>query len=441
MATDAEWLSFGHDDQLTKAVESARIRASTVATLHQLWRLQLRGVVVSSPLFARGVVYATSEAGDVVAALAGSGTILWQRTLHVMSFPGCGSWGISSTPALDLSRGLLYVVGAGGKLHALSISTGREAPGFPVVVTSIPDEEYVWGGLRILGNRLLVPVGSYCDAPDANNALATGRLLSVNLDDPSDVRTFQTVEGPGHLGSIWGYSGTSIEPDGSAIYTGVGNSAAVDPSCGCVLDNLGYGDHVVKLRPDLTVVDSNDPGVPNNGADDDFGAAPLLIQPAGCPPLAIAANKDGYLYAWNRQDIAAGPVASLGIGDPGGSPFLDSPAWSESRRMLYVAGTRAPANWSVPRLGEGVTAIHIDDACHFDIAWTAPTGGGPQSPPIVVNDVVFASGGDSDVVGLDAATGRELWRAKTSGPTFAPPIEAAGTLFAPDGNALVAWSP
>jgi hypothetical protein len=78
----------------------------------------------------------------------------------------------------------------------------------------------------------------------------------------------------------------SAEPDGSAVYTAVGNSHVLDPACGCVVDDAGFGDSVVRLTPDLAPVSSSRPADVPAVDDDAFGAARLLFQPPGCPPLA-----------------------------------------------------------------------------------------------------------------------------------------------------------
>ena len=53
---------------------------------------------------------------------------------------------------------------------------------------------------------------------------------------------------------------------------------------------------------------------------------------------------------------------------------------------------------------------------------------------------MFASGGNTDVVALNAQTGKRLWRGQTNGDTLASPSEAAGLLFTPDGTSVDAWS-
>jgi hypothetical protein len=92
----------------------------------------------------------------------------------------------------------------------------------------------------------------------------------------------------GNLGGIWGWGGVSAEEDGSVFYTAIGNSRVHSDDCGCFVDDAAFGNRVVALTPDLSVVDSDKPmEVPGTG-DNDFGAAPLLFQPKGCPPFAAA---------------------------------------------------------------------------------------------------------------------------------------------------------
>src|SRR5205814_2076852 len=164
--------------------------------------------------------------------------------------------------------------------------------GWPVRVTDRPDVEYVWGGLRLAGGRLYVPVASYCDAPDEQNRLAEGRVVALDATTGAQSAVFDPVPGGDNMGGVWGWGGVSVEPDGSALYTAIGNAAVLDPGCNCVVDDAGFGDSVVRLTTDLTPVASDRPEDVPRVDDYDFGAAPTLFQPAGCPPLAAANDKD-----------------------------------------------------------------------------------------------------------------------------------------------------
>ena len=443
---DGPWTAYGHDAQLSNAVVSPTLRASTVPDLAEEWRTQLDGRVIASPLYAEpaidgnrtGIVYAATWGGSLYALAADDGRVLWQRATGTTDTCGI-TFGVSSTGAIDRARSLLYAIGADGQLHALDLATGEEASGFPLDLIPSPSTQHVWGGLRIVGDTLYVPFASYCDTIEDGDRLADGGIVSVDLADPAKRVFFDPVPGEGNGGGIWGYGGVSAERDGSFLYTAVGNSHVFDPACDCDVDNAPYGDHVVKLTPDLGVVDANyPPGVEAQG-DQDFGSAPVLFQPHDCPPLAAANNKNGAVYIWNRNDLAAGPIASFGVGDAQ-APFVGQPSWSSRLQTLFATEARVPAAGA--RQGDGVVAIKSTYlGCHFEEIWRTSIGEGNQAPPLLVGDVVFAGGGREGIYALDGRTGRILWSAPTDGArTFSPLIEARRTLFAPVGSGIRAYS-
>jgi outer membrane protein assembly factor BamB len=248
-----------------------------VPRLAPVWTKELDGRIYASPLAftvgGRRLLFVSTEAGSVYALIAGDGSIVWQHNVGTVKTEACGTWGITATGAISRSGRVLYVIGATGLLHALSLESGDDAAGYPRQLITHPDYEYVWGGLRIAAGRLYVPVASYCD----------------------------------------------VDPDTGAVYTAVGNSHVWSDECACYVDGAGCCNHVVALTPDLTaVLDAQSPGIESTG-DYDFGAAPMLFQPNGCPPLAAANNKNGTLYIWDRTRLSSGPIAAIPVGDGGSS--------------------------------------------------------------------------------------------------------------------------
>jgi hypothetical protein len=191
---------------------------------------------------------------------------------------------------------------------------------------------------------------------------------------------------------------------------------------------------MVKLTPELAVADSNYPPGLDPEGDQDFGSAPVLFQPHGCPPLAAANAKNGLLYVWNRDNLAAGPMAVFGIGDAQ-APFVGQPSWSVRLQMLFDSEAASGGR-------NGVAAIAFSyTGCGFGELWRTPIGAGNQAPPLVVDDVVFSGGGSEGLYALDGRSGRVIWSDSTAGaPTLAPLIEARGILFAPTGAELRAYS-
>lgn len=439
------WPAYGRDHQLTNDDAGSSITTATAPGMKLAWSDTLDGAIIASPLSARvliGVsvrqlVFAATEAGSVYGISADTGAVVWQRTFPTSAAGACGTFGTSSTGAIDPRRGLLYVAAADGTIHALSLATGAEAAPWPLRLLDRPDVEYVWGGLQLVSGRLYVPVASYCDAPDARGVAAEGRIDAIDPDNAQVVASWDPVAGFGNLGGVWGWGGVSTAADETTLYTAVGNSYVHSDACDCFVDDAGYGDKLVALTPDLTqVLASNKPvDVPTQG-DEDFGAAPLVFQPRGCPPLLAAKNKAGVAYIWNRERIGDGPIASLGLGD-GTSPFVGAPSYDAALQTLVVTQVVVAGNGT----GYGLAAFGVGASCTFEQRWRTPLGSGNQAPAIVVGNVVFAGGGDSGGFGaLNIANGSLLWSYPTTGRTFSPLIEVGGTVFGGDlGGTLYAF--
>jgi hypothetical protein len=324
----------------------------------------------------------------------------------------------------------LYVANADGRLYGLDLATGNDVVGFPRTIVRRTDFEYVWGGLRIADGRLYVPVASYCDAGPAAD-FPDGHLFEIPLDDPDALVDWEPVAGPGNLGGVWGWGGVSVDPTTGTIYTGIGNSHAFSDACSCYVDNAPYGNQIVALTPDLSsVLDHDEPVLPTT-EDDDFGAAPVLFQPHGCPPLAAMNNKIGALYLWDRSKLSAGPLdAPIPLSD-GINAFIGAPSWSGARQTFFDA--QAVLFGPNGRLGNGVKAFVVDPGCKFRLLWSALTGDGNQATPTVVGDVVLATGGETGgFFALSALNGRRLWQYPTIGSTVAPLITVGGMAFGAD---------
>ncbi|MFY9578935.1 MAG: PQQ-binding-like beta-propeller repeat protein [Gaiellaceae bacterium] len=438
-AENADWLSYGHDNQLTNAVSSLDLTPTSARRLKRVWVTKLDGAIYASPLSARvggrQFIFAFTENGSVYAMLASTGRIVWQREFGTVTTLDCGTWGITSTGAIDSVHGVLYVVNADGVLHGLDLTSGLDVPGYPRTIVPRSDYEYVWGGLRIANDRLYVPVASYCDAGPADD-FPDGRLFSIPLADPDALTEWQPVAGPGNLGGVWGWGGVSVDPANGTVFTGIGNSHVWSDECSCYVDNGGYGDQIVALPPDLSsVLDADAPSLPTTG-DEDFGAAPLLFQPRGCPPLAAMNNKIGSLYIWNRRRLAAGPIVPAIPLSDGINAFVGSPSWYDGRQLLFDA--QAVLYGPTGRLGNGVRAFTVDFGCTFHPLWAALVGDGNQATPLVVDDVVFATGGKTGgFLALGALNGARLWKYPTAGSTVAAMITVGGTVFGADTDGWV----
>jgi hypothetical protein len=304
-------------------------------------------------------------------------------------------------------------------------------PGWPPVrIVQHIRAEHVWGGLRLHRGRIYVPVASYCDKRDPKRRFADGRLVAVGTATRRIGAVFDVVPGPSNLGGIWGWGGVSVDPAGQWLFTATGNSVVRGPRG--VIETAGYGERIVRLTPGLRPVESHLPqGIPTEHGDTDFGATPLLFDPPGCPPLAAAHSKNGFLYVWDRYELRRGPLWSAPVGPAGPEDsFIGQPSYSPALAMLFVAQTIVPGSGT-----QGVTAFRVEEGCRFVRAWGAATARGPQPPPIVVGDVVFSAAGEAhELVAYDARTGQRLWAGALGGAGFAPPIVAGDLVVAADSE-------
>ena len=448
----ADWPRYGGGDVATNHVPAeaaGSLSSQTVRDIVTRWSVHVGGRFVASPLYAENVtfgnarenaIFVATNAGTVAALRAADGTVLWKRQVSAATLiPACGiTYGISSTPVLDRARGRLYTIGSDGLLHALSLGTGEEAAGWPLRIVDHTQAEYVWGGLTLRENRLYVPVASFCDKPDEDGFVADGRLVAVDVIDPRIVAALDVTDGPNNMAGIWGYAGVTIDPDTGHLWTATGNGFVVDPECGgCLVETAGYAEAVLELDANLNVVAWNRPDDVAIVEDSGFGAAPVLFQPPGCPPLAAANAKNGMTYIWSRQDLAAGPRWSARVG-PGelGASFLAQPSYSPELGMFFISAARDYDELGGIRTFDAVVGFKVGPRCELPDrpTWTAPgVGRGPKSPPLIVDDLVFVPGGfDRNAFALDARTGEVLWTVGLPGASLAPISYGGDTVLIAD---------
>ena len=459
------WLQIEHDPGRTgSAADENAITPANAASLGLQWSAAVNGKVTAQPLYVNGatvggqtrdaLVVATS-ANSVYALNPTSGQSFWRRNFGAQ--PGnCaipGGFGITGAPAIDRGANRVYTVANDGTLHALSLNDGTDAvPAVPLIVG--PATNKVWGGLTLVGGTLYVATASDgCDT-----APWRGRIYRVDVSGstPSLLGTWDVVPGiaaPDGGGGIWGYGGVSVNTATGNVFAATGADS--------VESYQAYADRLVALDGALNLLGSHEPfhplTFPCSGApcDVNFGATPVVFQPAGCPTLVAAGNKNGNLYLFRESDLAASGAPLqvlplnpandwLGSGGVGGVP-----AYWAAGRMLFVSDVGP----GVAGVSGGIVGLKIATDCTLSVAWSQSIGGAtqPNSTPTVAGGVVYVGVGNGGPVrAFDAATGQSLWQ--DNGPqaaTYAAPIVANGTLFsgswagfaAADGGIVRAFAP
>lgn len=305
------------------------------------------------------VVFAATQNDSLYAIDGTSGKILWSRsllnglpgaTVTAVPDPDVGTpkigpvIGIMSTPAIDLDTGTLYAVASTKevldgvahyvvRLHAVQISTGAEIGSTVIGDTSRINSQYVYNSGPTTPGTGLDNVNGVVHF----NAMAALQRSAVTLANGRVYVSFASYEGslPTH-GWVLGYDASTLELDGVFNATPNGNLGDIWQSGGpLAVDSDGYlyvaisngtfdsqlnadgfpvygdyGDSVVKLSPDLQVVDYFTPYNQQELSDLDYdlgsGAPTLLPDSVGSaahPHLMVVEGKEGTIYLIDRDHM------------------------------------------------------------------------------------------------------------------------------------------
>ena len=338
-----------------------------VATFGKLFSYPVDGYVYAQPLYksnvaipgrgTRNVVFVATEHNSVYAFDADDSTtgLLWQVSFidpargittvpsqDVLTGDIVPEIGITGTPVIDGTSGILYVVAktkeVGGdgsvhymqRLHALDIATGAERLGGPAIIAdtvlaSNGSYLYVSGpsvsgsgdgsvagtltfnalrqlnrsGLLLLNGIVYTAWGSHGD-----NGPYHGWIIGHDAQSLLPVAVFNTTPNAG-LGAVWMSGGAPAADGNGNIYVSTGNGTfAIDGPA-----SPAYGDSVLKLAPapSLTVVDSFTPWNQSdlNVNDLDLGSGGVLVipdQPGAHPRVLVAGGKRS-VYLIDRDNL------------------------------------------------------------------------------------------------------------------------------------------
>ncbi len=399
------WSSYGNGPERTSATGVTPIRIA------RGFVLPLRGRITGQVLAAAGDFFAASSAGEV-AAFTPDGYVRWKVELGQLAHacPQLDGYGVTGTGVIDLASRTFYVADAFGRLHALALATGVERRGWPVRVFADHDEQLVWGALSLAGGAVYVPTASYCDSP------MVGGIYRVDLGSRHVTQWVSVPASLGGGGGVWGWGGTAFSKSDRALYAVTANAFAGGSNVGdSFTESAGYGEHLVRLSPSLTVQAASHPADLEAPLDLDFAGSPVVLERRRCGELVVGADKDDDVYAWKANAVAAGPIWKVSL-EPfdEGDPFLTQLAWSGTHSSLYaVTGTQ-------------LVRITIARDCTPRVAWRRALGTHTEngSPTVAGNRVFFAVNGRTTLEGYDARTGKRVFRQRLGGTALVAPTVA-----------------
>jgi hypothetical protein len=276
---------------------------------------------------------------------------------------GCGDitpvYGVTSTPAIDLATGTIYVVtdqeptqsNFHVTLHALSIATLTDQTTPVDLSASVklsngstidfdPHNQYSRTSLVWANNSLYVGIGSHCDN---NSAGIVGWLMRYdgNLNQLAAVPTIEDSTAY-LLSSIWMSGFAPAVAANGDIYAVTGNGAFNANTKG----GKDFGESVIKVKGDLSAI--KDYFTPQswqnyNRGDTDFGSGGVMLLPkqsAGqYKNLAVAMGKASILYLLNQEKLGherSGDTGALQAIDDSGGGLWGGPAYYSGPTGQFV---------------------------------------------------------------------------------------------------------
>jgi PQQ-like domain len=408
---DDSWTTFGNG--------SARIGAATASfdprNLKPSFFLPVAGRITAQVLAAPApgggtTLFATTSDGRVY-AVTQHGYVLWTRDFGQLASacPQLDGYGITGTGAIEVATRTLYIADAFGRLHALDVDTGAERVGWPVRVFADITREHVWGALLLADGHVFVPTGSYCDTGPME-----GHVYAVDVDT-RDVRAWTPVPAElGGGGGVWGWGGIAYSARRDSLFVATGNAFRRGN------ETAGYGEHVVELSPDLDVRSAGTTPEPRSGADADLVGSPVVFDRPGCGELVAAIKKDGTLYGWRSDDLAAGPLWSVQIERfDESNPVLAQPAYDPRLNAVVVV------------TGKRIARVDIQADCTPHVAWSHALGTTTENGLPTIDGAtiwVTLSGKSWTLAAVDAATGAVRARVPIGGPVLTAPTIVDGEI-------------
>lgn len=417
-----DWPQFRHDATGSSATQEAFSRDDATA-LHEAWTQEIGEYGYAQPVRAGDSVFVgTGVTGQVYALDAASGAVRWRKDLKATLSSGCGGsdvpgiWG-----ALGVVGGKVFVNAPDGGVYALDPTTGATIWRAAVANPS-PHAELIESSVAFSTATGRVYVGVAATAPCDP---VQGRVASVDLASGTVVQA--DIVAPGQVGGgVW--SSASVDESAGTVYVGTGNvvgALATEPMAQSI---------VALDATTLTPIEHWQN--PATLADCDFGGSPTLFEDASGRKLVAISSKDGWLYAFDRAHLAAGPVWTrrLAVLDPAkpvqcGDPLagfgsIVSPAFANG--LLYAAGGRTPE-------GDPGAVVALDPATG-DVRFRHVTPGYVLASMAAAGDLLVVASNALDNASstlevLDAHTGELLRSFHAASATFAAPAISRGLVL------------
>jgi outer membrane protein assembly factor BamB len=403
----------------TAATVDPKLSVSNASTLKLKFAFATGGPIASSVSIVGTTAYVGSWDGYEYAVDTQTGALIWKQFLGTTTDPGCNpvNIGITSSPAIV--NGVLYVGGGGPYWYALDPTTGNILWKVYTGDNSQAGAHYNWSSPLIVGNYAYIGIASNCDNP-----LVQGQLLQVAISGPQQgtiVNSYSFVPNGEVGGGVW--TSPTYDPATNTIFV----------STGTLNDHTQTQSQAVVALNATTLQYESSWQLPFAASvlDSDWGTTPTLTTDAAGDQLLSLANKNGILYTFNRNNLAAGPIWQKQIAIGGDCPTCGDGSIASgifANGTLYYAGGRNAQN------GHGsagsITAFNPGTG---NVLWSRQTEGAIIGSPAYVNGMIGLVQGSTFEV-LNAANGQLLYSYVMPGPAYGSVSVARSQFYVGDYN-------
>ena len=306
------------------------------ASFGERWSAPVNGQVYAPLVQSGSTIIAATENNEVDGLNLGDGSKLWTTNLG-QPWPAatisCADLapniGVTGRPVLSPDGSIVYLVSktyAGTDvthpnyyMHALSVATGAEQSGWPVLIAGNasnnpaiafnPEVQLQRPGLLLMNGVVYAAFGSLCDNPLARGWLAAVDTSTAQLTSMWTTEATITASKP--LGTIWEGGGELVSDGPGQIIFSTGNG--VVPNVGDTAPT-NLGNSVVRVSVDSTgAMHETDFFAPYNAydlnaTDQDLGSGAPTILPsifgtASVPSVILQGGKPGYLNVINAASF------------------------------------------------------------------------------------------------------------------------------------------
>ena len=389
-----DWPTYLQNVARTSATTDSTLTTTGAPNLAVDWTYQAGGPIATSASIVGTTAYLGAWDGYEYAINTTNGALIWKTYTGISTDPGCNPSTIGITSAAAVVNGVVYVGGGGPDFYALDASTGAVLWTVYTGDNSQTGAHYNWSSPLIVGNYAYIGIASNCDNP-----LVQGQLLQVGISGAQQgqiVNTYNFVPNGQVGGGVWtsptydAATGTIFLSTGTlADYTQTQSQAIVALNA----SNLGY-ESSWQLPFSASISDS------------DWSTTPTLTTDTAGDQLLSVANKNGILYTFNRNDLAAGPVWQHQIAIGGTCPTCGDGSIASgmfANGVLYYAGGHNVQNGH----GAGGSLTAFDPGTGA-VLWNRQTDQPILGTPAYVNGMISLVEGSTFEV-VNAANGQLLY--------------------------------